>query len=301
MKNFTGSKNLPKLKYHRPVDVRQALERLDALGEKGRVIAGCTDFIPAIRRGAWSFPDGLEVIDVGAVDELKGISLTDGRVTIGAATTLAETARSAVIREQAPGLAEAIMEMASAQVRSTGTVGGNICTASPAGDTIPPLLALGARVRVTGLHGEKTIPLAEFFRGPGQTALSPGELLSEVQFPVMKAGETFYRVKLGRRKSFTCSVISLAIWVRATEGLIADVRIALGAVAPTPLRATAAEQYLIGKEFGSEVIEEGAGIVSAEVRPISDVRASAAYRKEMARTLTRRGLARCLNLPGGSE
>lgn len=301
MKNFIGSRNLPKLNYHHPGNVQQALDMLYELGEKGRVIAGCTDFIPAVRRGAWSFDDGLDVIDIGRLAELKNISLEDGVVKIGTAATLTEIARSTVIQAQAPGLADAIIEMASAQVRNTGTIGGNICTASPAGDTIPPLLALNAKVKVAGIGQEKIVPLAEFFKGPGQTILGPKEMLTEIQFPALKPNEKFYRVKLGRRKSFTCSVISMAIWAKSAGGIIEDVRIALGAVAPTPIRARRAEEYLIGKKVSDQVIEEGARIASGEVSPISDVRASADYRKDMACTLTRRGLTQCLDLRGSME
>lgn len=294
MRNFIGSRVLPRMIYHRPKNIREAFQLLNARKGEWKVIAGCTDFIPAIRRGTWSFEEGLNLIDIKGVKELNFIKKERNKIRIGAATRLSDLVRSSLIQEQAPILANAINEMASLQIRNSGTIGGNLCTASPAADTAPPLLVLDAKVKVRGMDREELFPLTKFFLGPGKTVIRPREILNEIEFPVMKPDEKSCWIKMGRRDTFTLSVISVATWVRVKDGVFKAVRIALGAVAPTPIRAWKAEEYLMGKKTTSEVIEEGARIVATEVRPISDVRASAEYRKDMAHVLTKRGLMACL-------
>lgn len=290
MRNFLGSRALPNFIYHRPTNMEEALWLLKNLKGECKIIAGCTDFIPAIRRGAWSFSDGLNVIDIKGIKELSLIAKEGERIRIGAATKLSEIVRSPTIRKHALVLAEAVREMGSLQVRNFGTVGGNLCTASPAADTAPPFLVLDAKVKVKGIGKEEIVPLTKFFVGPGETILGSREILTEIQFPAMKPDEQHCWIKMGRRNGFTLSVISLATRVKVKDGVFDTVRIALGAVAPTPMRATEAEGYLIGKEKSAHVINEGCKIVAREVKPISDVRASSEYRKDMAYVLTKRAL-----------
>ena len=294
MRNFIGSRALPNLVYHHPTDLKEALSVLNELPGEFRVIAGCTDVIPAIRRGVWSFDQGLNVVDIKGIRTLHSITKDGDTIRIGAATRLSDIEHSSLIREHAPILADTVREMASLQVRNSGTIGGNLCSASPAADTAPPLLVLDANVRVEGINKEELVPLTRFFVGPGETTLGPREILTEIQFPVMKNDERSWRIKLGRRDAFTLSIISVATWVKIKEGYFDAVRIALGAVAPTPMRATEAEKYLVGKEANEDVIDEAVRIVAGEVRPISDVRASAEYRKDMAHILTKRALLACL-------
>jgi carbon-monoxide dehydrogenase medium subunit len=292
MKNFIGSRVLPDMVYHRPERMGDAKSLLSEL-QQVKVIAGCTDFIPAIRRGAWTFEDGLNILAIKNVKELCGIAEHGNTVTIGAATTLSDIENSPLIREHAPILADTMREMASWQIRNTATIGGNLCTASPAADTAPPLLVLDAKVTVSGPNKEKTVPLNAFFLGPGQTILHSNEMLTGIQFPAAKANEGAVRIKMGRRNAFTLSVISLAVWLRIEDGAFENVRIAFGAVAPTPIRAQRAEEFLRGKKANPEIIDKGAEIAAGEVSPISDVRASAEYRKDMAYVLSKRALTAC--------
>jgi len=293
MKNFIGSRVLPDMVYHRPESMDEAKSLLNKL-QQFRVVAGCTDFIPAIRRGAWRFEDGLNILAVKNVRELKGIAEQGNTVTIGAASTLSEIENSPVIKKHSPILADTVKEMASWQIRNTATIGGNLCTASPAADMAPPLLVLDAKVTVSGPDKEKTLPLNEFFRGPGQTILHSDEILTWIQFPALKKGERTFHIKMGRRNAFTLSIISLSVWLRIKDGDFEGVRIAFGAVAPTPMRAHRTEEFLKGNKVSPEIIDKGAEIAAGEVSPISDVRASAEYRKDMAYVLTKKALTACV-------
>jgi carbon-monoxide dehydrogenase medium subunit len=186
--------------------------------------------------------------------------------------------------------------MASPQVRNQGTLGGNLANASPAADTAPPLLTLDARLVLKSLERDRAVPLNQFFSAPGMTILTPDEILAGIQIPIPQNGGKACFLKLGRRNAFTLSVVSAAAWVKVEKKTIGDIRIALGAVAPTPLRALKAEGYLKGKKVSQETIHEGAKLVMDEIQPISDVRASAAYRKDMSYVLTRRAMLSCVNI-----
>ena len=155
--------------------------------------------------------------------------------------------------------------------------------------------ALLISVCIKSINHEKQVKLEKFFTGPGKTILKPEEVISEIHFPAIKTDERFCWIKLGRRNVFTLSLVSVAIWVKIKSGFIENIRIALGAVAETPIRAKKSEEYFIGKEIDEDVIANGSEIVANEVNPISDARAGAAYRKEMACTLTRRALKKCLD------
>jgi CO/xanthine dehydrogenase FAD-binding subunit len=293
MSNYVGLKNLPAMTYHRPESLEEALRLLEELPGESRVIAGGTDFIPSIRRGKWSFPDGLNLIDLRRVAALRYIEQEGDVLRIGAATRLSDILRTDRTREAAPLLWEAVNDLASFQVRNSATLGGNLCTASPAADTAPPLLALEASAKIVTSRGEVLVPLTDFFLGPGRTILGKTDVLAEVRFP-MVSPETKYRwLKLGRRGAFTLSVVSVAMCIRMHGGKYTAVRIALGAVAPTVLRARQAEEYLTNRPVDSRTIEQAARIATGEVRPISDVRASAAYRREMVYALISRGMAYC--------
>ena len=294
MRPFLGSRVLPRLIYHRVRESEEAVRLLNELGRKCRIVAGCTDFIPAVRRGAWSFPDGVHLVDVKDAEDLRFIKEDGDNIRIGAVTRLSEILQSSLIRKQAPVLAEAVREMASLQIRNTGTIGGNLCMASPAADTAPPLLVLDAKVRIKGIGRDVLVPLTKFFLGPGKTIIGNRELLTEIEFPTMKPDGKSSWMKVGRRNAFTLSVVSVATWAKVEGGIFSDLRIALGAVAPTPTRAVKAEHYLIGRETSEVVIRTGAEIAASEINPISDVRASAEYRRDMADVLTKRALVSCL-------
>lgn len=290
MQTFIGSRALPRLVYHRPGELSGALQLMREK-DPWTLVAGGTDFIPGLRKGVWSYPDGVRVIDVRDMPELQGIDLEDGNVRIGGATRLADIIRSPVIKKHALLLAEAVQDMASLQVRNSATIGGNLCTASPAADTAPPLLALGAEVVTVDLEGTfQAVPLTDFFQGPGRCACQGGQLLTSIRFPALKGSEYTYRRKMGLRRAFTISVISMAIKARMESGICQEMCLAFGAVAPTPIRALGTEKLVRGQELTSELIDQAATLARKEVSPISDVRASAEYRRDMAGVLTKRAL-----------
>ncbi len=290
MTEFIGSRTLPASVYHRPTGLAEVLSLMQEVSP-AVLVAGCTDFIPALRKGVWSYPDGIGLIDLRQVPELTGITRDDNTLVIGGATRLKEIVASQLIQEQVPLLAQAVQEMASLQVRNSATIGGNLCTASPAADTAPPLLALKAELSLLDSQGkEERLPLSDFFTGPGQTVLGPNRLLKAVHIPIPKTDIRFYRKKMGLRKAFTISVISMALQASVQEDTLQEVALAFGAVAPTPMRATEVEQLLEGQALSPELIDQAADLAAQAVSPISDVRASADYRREMAAVFTRRGL-----------
>lgn len=295
MKNFIGSRALPELNYHRPRDIDSLLGLIGSLDTPFKVVAGCTDFIPAVRHGNWTFEDGLNLIDIRGVERLRGIRREDETISVGASTRLSEIVNSPVLLEAAPMLTEAVGSMASPQVRNTATIGGNLCMASPAADTAPPLLAMDAQVVIRGVDSEETVPLNQFFLGPGTTRLNPREVVTEIRFPAMKANESARRTRLGLRTAFVCSIISVAIRLKVDGNKISEARVAMGSVAPTPVRLGDVEAFLTDKSIAKDFADEAGRLAAAQITPISDLRASAEYRKAMAHTLTRRLVQECLS------
>jgi CO/xanthine dehydrogenase FAD-binding subunit len=293
MNNFLGKRRLPEMIYHRPSGIAEALDMLNGLEGVVRPVAGCTDFIPGLRRGALSFKDGLHIVDLRRVEDLNRIDISNGRVRIGAAVTLSRILTSGLIRQHVPVLWEAIEDLASWQIRNTGTLGGNLCTASPAADTAPPLLVMDAQVVLRTKSDSRKLPLTEFFLGPGKTILKEREILAEIQLQAQSDQHRSKRIKLGRRSLFTLSIVSVAVLTSIMENQFKIVRIALGSVAPTPLRAWKAEKYLTGRVADRGTIEHAAELAAKETKPIDDVRASSAYRQDMAKVLTRRALEFC--------
>jgi carbon-monoxide dehydrogenase medium subunit len=294
MKNFIGSRALPELCYHRPRDAESLFSLIGSIEAPFKIVAGCTDFIPAVRHGAWTFGDGLNVIDIRAVEALSGIREDGDTIVIGASTRLADIVDSSLLMQKAPVLVDAISCMASPQVRNTATIGGNLCMASPAADSAPPLLVLDAQVVVRGADGEDVVPLNRFFLGPGTTRLRPRDVLTEIRFPALTPGDAAKRTRLGLRTAFVCSIISVAVRLKRQDDKISEARVAMGAVAPTPVRLAGVEKFLTGKSLAPNIAEEAGQMAAAQIAPISDLRASAGYRQEMARTLTRRLVAECI-------
>jgi CO/xanthine dehydrogenase FAD-binding subunit len=295
MNNFIGSRALPELSYHRPENMDSLLSLIASVDKPFKIVAGCTDFIPALRHGNWTFGDGLNVIDIRGVESLRGIREEGGFVAIGSSTRLADIVRSPLLMEKAPVLVEAIRCMASPQVRNTATIGGNLCMASPAADSAPPLLVLDAQVVIRSAEEEDAVPLHRFFLGPGTTRLHPREVVTEIRFPAMTAKDAAKRIRLGLRTAFVCSIISVAVRLRQQEDTISEARVAMGAVAPTPVRLTDVEKLLTGKPINADIADEAGKLAAAQITPITDLRASAEYRKAMAHTLTRRLVTNCLD------
>lgn len=281
----TGVRPLPKIGYMAPSSLKEALELLRKYKNKARLLSGGTDLIPKMKKRLVAAE---AVIDLNRIPGLSGVKLQKDGLHIGGLTRLTEIKESRLVGEKAPVLVQAIKVMASPPIRNRGTMAGNLSTASPAADTAPPLLVLDASVRLQSAKGKRVVPISEFFEGPQKTVRRPDEILTEVIIPVQKGSSAF--MKLGRRKAFTLSVVSAAAFARVRGGKFEDVRVALGAVAPTPIRGRKVEEALEGREASDENIARAAELIKKEVKPISDVRASEEYRREMSAVLTRRVL-----------
>jgi carbon-monoxide dehydrogenase medium subunit len=279
-----------------PIEVPAHLAEAYALLASARhaPIAGGTDLMVRITGEIGELPERL--LDVSRLPELEGISLETGALIVGARTTYTEMRRSALIREHLPALVEAAATIGAAQIQNRGTLGGNIANASPAGDSLPVLLATDAEIVLGSARGERTVVAAEFFRAYRQTALAPDELILRVRFPLPAGREVRFR-KVGARRAQAISKVVMAISWRGhggTQGW-SDVRVALGSVAPTPIRATATEAILEGAHPTPEVVDRAAETLAAELHPIDDVRSTAEYRRAVAA----RVLHRILREAGG--
>jgi len=284
---------IPHFNYYRVETLDEALELIDKLDDF-KVIAGGTDLVMDLRIGRYK---PRNIVDISNIRELDYIVDEGDKIRIGALTKLQEILESPIVKTKAPVLAEAIYQMASWQIRNIATIGGNLCNASPAADTAPPLMVLEAQLKLASKTGTRTVPITEFFLGPRKTVLKKNELLTEIIIPYEKDVGTSM-IKLGRRNSFTLSVVAVAALVKVEDNKFKDVRVALNSVAPTPVRAKSVEKSLIGKEVTLENIEEAAKLVVNDISPISDVRASAEYRKEMSIILTRDSLIKSLERIG---
>ena len=282
--------------YVRPATLEHLLEGLRQAGVEGAVLAGGTDLHVKIRSGAAS---PRVVFDISNLAAFRGIVEQGDHLRIGAAVSMAEIVASAAIQRAAPSLAAAARHMSSRQIRYRASLGGNIITASPAADAVPPLLAADASLVLVGAEGRREVTLAEFLQGPGKTCLGKGEVLTEVLVPADRPGSRSGFVKVGRRKAQAISIINLAGRIDlGQDGLIRDVRIALGSVAPTVMRARRAEGALLGKAANAGNFAEAAALAADECRPISDIRATGSGRKLLVEAWTLRLLQTLCETPG---
>jgi len=256
------------------------------------ILAGGTDLMPQTQAGRAAFQPVL--MNIRRIADLEGIGEAGGIVRIGALTTITQLMQSALVRERLQILWQACDHFASDQIRNAATLGGNLCNASPAGDTLVPLLVLDALVVLAGKPNgalvSRKVPVAEFFTGPGKTARAPFELVVAIEVPLPPDGFHGEFYKLGTRPALDIAGVSIGLGgVREGKGL-RNARVAFGAVAPTPIRAPCTEAALEGKALDDPTIEAAVAAAAAEVRPISDFRASAWYRVEMIRNNLRRML-----------
>ncbi|MFB0557330.1 MAG: xanthine dehydrogenase family protein subunit M [Dehalococcoidia bacterium] len=289
----TFYRRLPRFDYLAPKTVDEALSLLSQYKGKAKVIAGGTDLVPKLKRRQIETPacivalKGISDLDYIRYDETYGLRF-------GALTTIRAIETSPVIREKFTVLAQAASSMGSVQVRNRGTVGGNICNAVPSADTAPALLTLQARLKIVSHKSERTVDIGDFFTGPNETILTDEELLEEIMVPHLPLNSRGIYLKLSPRKSMDLAIVGVAAVLISEDAICKDVRIALGAVAPTPMRAEKAEYLLIGKKLSDGLVNSAAQIASEESQPIDDHRASAEYRKEMVKVLTRRALSHLL-------
>jgi CO/xanthine dehydrogenase FAD-binding subunit len=287
-------RRLPKFEYHAPTSVAEALDQLSLHGENARVFAGGTDLFVSMKKRE-VVPDHL--INLKEIDELKNTHYHDAEgLRIGALVTMGELERSKIVKEKLPILWDAVNVMATPQIRNLATIGGNLCSAIPSADTAPPLLALSAMVTIVGSAGERTMLVEEFFRGPGESVLAPDEILQEILIPAPPVNSGGAYFKLMRRHAQDLALVGVAASLRLDEDgqLCQEARIALGAVAPTPVRALKAEAVLQGRNINDDLATEAGRVASEEARPITDIRASAEYRREMVGVLTKRAIMTAL-------
>jgi xanthine dehydrogenase FAD-binding subunit len=280
-------------RYLAPTGLAQALAALSMPGG-ATVLAGGTDLMPQSRAGR--VRPAATLLNIRRVEGLDTITLDGAALVLGSLVTIAKLQRNALVRQHAPMLLEAADRFASQQIRNSATLGGNLCNASPAGDMLPALLALDAELELASLPdggavSKRRVPMDGFFTGPGRTQRAANELLTAVRVPLAGALVTgFY--KAGTRPALDISTIAIAFAARRDgEGRLHGVRLALGAVGPTPLRARRAEALLEGQTLDAALAEAAAQAAADEAQPIDDVRASAWYRKELLKNMTRRMLS----------
>ena len=273
--------------YLRPDNLAAALA---ALAAGGRPLAGGTDIFPAGAKG--------DFIDIARLAELRGVAREASELRIGAATTWSEIARA----DLPPGLRalqQAAREIGALQIQNAGTIGGNLCNASPAADGVPPLLALDAEVELRSAHDRRRLKLADFVLGNRKTALRPGELLTAVVIPRPDAFTASAFLKLGARRYLVISIVMTAVALRVQEGRVAEAHIAVGAASAVARRLPALETVLRGKPADASLGLYVGADAFADLSPIDDIRATADYRREASVTLVRRALERCLDhVPG---
>ncbi|MEZ0575127.1 FAD binding domain-containing protein [Halodesulfovibrio aestuarii] len=261
-----------------PTSVEAALDALQ-VNPTARVMAGGTDLL--VKRRAGSETPEI-VVCLEKVADISCIEVQEDRIRIGAATTMSGLLDNTDIRERLPLLYRAAEVFASPLVRNMATIGGNICTASPAADTLPPLHVLGAEVEIYSSSGKRCIPISDFVVAPGRTSLASGELLGAVIVPVPQGRTIGYFEKVGKRKALAIAVVSLAALLRVERNVITEARLAWGSVGPTVVRCSDVESQLIGSAPTLETFRSVGESVRRAIHPISDVRASAEYRMEVA-------------------
>lgn len=280
---------LPKFQYHEPSTLAEACQVMGELGTRAKPLAGGTDLIVNMKKKVLS-PE--HVVSLGKLEELRELGSSDGGITIGALMTAARIAESEKIRGALPALIHGASSLGSPLIRNLATVAGNLVSARPAADLPPPLMAYNATIVLKKKDGERDLPLEDFFKGPGMTAIAPEEILTgiRVETPPPYSGAAY--IKLGTRKALEISLVNVASYIAldGPEGTISSARIVMGAVGPVPLRAFSAEKVLAGEKPSEQLFERAARAAASDSRPIDDFRGSAEYRRDMVGVLTRRTL-----------
>ncbi len=282
-------RRLPRFEYLLPKTLEEALVALKGQKDSAKVFAGGTDLIPQLKRREIRIPKividlkGISGLDKLTYDENSGLS-------IGPLTTISAIAESPIVMNHFPSLFQAASSIGSPQVRNRGTFAGNICTAVPSADSAPALLTLDAKIRIKGPKKERTVSISKFFTGPRTTVLKSDEILVDISVPKPKPGSRGVYLKLSPRHSMDLAIVGVAVIGSSENGICKDVKIALGAVAPTPIRAPMAEVILKGQRITSSLIDEAARNAITQCSPIDDHRASQEYRCDMIFAMTRRAL-----------
>jgi carbon-monoxide dehydrogenase medium subunit len=277
--------------YVAPSTAKEAVAILAKNGADARALAGGTDYLVDLKHSS-NTPK--IVVDVSGISEFGGIGMTKQGLRIGATVTHTEIMDSGLVKKHAPAMQEAALTIGAVQTRNLGTLGGNLVTCVPSLDSGPVLIALDAIVTIAGAKGNKTMPLSDFFVGPRKTALKTAELLADIIIPKEMLGRGCSFRKFGLRKGQALALVNAAASIKITKGKISEARIALGAVAPTVIRALSAEKLLTGQKPTDDLFAKAADIAATEAKPIDDFRASASYRLDLIRAGTKRVLAEAL-------
>ena len=277
---------MKEVSYFAPTEVGEAAKLLAEYGDKAAILAGGTDLVAQLNYYEVK-PAALLYIGGLGLDYVRE---KGGKLVIGAGTTTAHLLASDLVAQKFPVLAAAAATHGSPAVRTVATIGGNLGTASPAGDLIPPLMVMDADVILASVRGERAVPVKDFFTGPGETVRAADELIVEIQVPLLPGKAVFEKV--GRRKAQVCSIVSAAVRLEMDGGVCKDARIVLGSMAPTPLRCPKAEAMLKGKAVDAALIAKCAAQAVAESDPIDDQRATAWYRQKAGTALVGRALTK---------
>lgn len=282
---------IPPFDYQTPKTLQEACQLLVKARGKAKVIAGGTDLVIQLRNGDVR-PQFL--IDVSNLKELQGIEESDESLSIGAAVTHSEISQSPLIKEYAGILSKAAAEIGSPQIRNLGTIGGNIVNASPAADTIPPLLVLNAVGRVVSQEGERDVPVSQLLRGPYETALASNEILTRISFKKLRKNTKGSFIRLARREAMAIARMSIALLAQMEEGVLKEIGIASGAVFPTPQRLEEVEEFLKGRSPDEALLKEASTKVSATMIRRSGVRSSTPYKAPVIEALFLRAMRQVL-------
>lgn len=282
---------MKEIMYFAPSRVDEALKILAEHREKVTILAGGTDIVPRMNYYDVE-PDILLYIGGLGLNYLK---VEEGKLVIGSTTTWSKLACDSLVAEKASVLSEAARHGGSIAIRNAGTIGGNLANASPAADLATPLMVMDAELLLASAKGERIVSVTDFFTGPGETVLKPDELIIEIRVPALAKSKTAF-LKLGRRRAMTLSVVNVAVRLDTEDGTCHDARIALGSMAPTPIRCVKAEEKLKGKSVDKGLINECAEQAVAESNPIDDQRATAWYRRKAGKALVSRAIAQAAGL-----
>ena len=270
---------------HSPATVAEACQILADRAGAMKVIAGGTDLMVLMNAGTL---DSEEFLDIWGVDELRGITEDGSSLRLGALTTYTQLIRSSLIQQHAPALVAASRTIGALQIQNRGTIGGNIVNASPAGDSLPVLVASDAEIEIASVRGIRRVPMDQFYEGYRRTVLLPDELVLAVKLPKLRSGERDFFYKVGTRQAQAISKVVMAARATTVGDRIETVHIGIGSVAPTVIRARATETLLTGSTISPAIVEQARREIAGEIKPITDVRSTEHYRSRVTANLVAR-------------
>ena len=282
---------LPKFEFHEPASIQEAMELKKKLGTTARLLAGGTDLLVHLKKKVITID---HIISLQRIEDLSKIKEDKDSITIGACVTMAQVSASPVIREKFCALKSGCDNLGTHLIRNRATIGGNVCNASPAGDTLPPLLVYNAAAQLESVAGKREVPIAAFFKSPGKTDLTEDEILTGFKLPMPLVHTGAHYIQLGKRKSSEINVVNVASFLEYDPGTgkVISARIALGSVAATPIRSSKAEAMLEDKIADESLFYEAGEVARfKDCKPIDDFRGTAGYRRAMVGVLTKRTLA----------